>query len=156
MNVRSGWQEIPKEDKKIRDLLRPGVLVDVYLRDLKPQRKPKWLILVGQRRRDGERVFCSVYLNSKINGKVHSKEEDKKLQLKLEKTTSPYLDRNSYADCKTIREDNLEDLKRIILKTDHPRYCEIPNFDLERIKSLIAASPTVTGKVKEAYGLPPL
>lgn len=126
-----------------------GVVVKVYFDFVTPP-KEKRAIIVGESP-DGSQ-FAIVFINSKINKKVHRKLLAQLLHKYLDPTDRDYLDWPSYVDCTQLVMIEKAKVQRAVAKSPSCVIGWISNFDYEIIKNYILSAPTIKGKHKKKFG----
>ena len=130
--------------------LTVGTVVRVRVEDTFPP-KIKRLIVVGI---DADSVLlATVFINSEINPNVLSTDELKRLQLKLEATDRPYLDRDSYADCSDVRERKQSDIQSLLANDPTCHIGNVSAEDMRIVKGLIKSARTVSVRIKKKFSL---
>lgn len=141
----------PKHWQKLHAIpcVEIGVVVKVYL-DIVTPPKEKRAIIVGESP-DGSQ-FAIVFINSKINKKVHQKLLAQLLHKYLDHKDREYLDWPSYVDCTQLVMIDKAMVERAVAKSPSRVIGWVSNFDFEVIKNYILSSPTIKGKHKKKFG----
>lgn len=130
--------------------LEIGVVVKIFL-DIVTPPKNKRAIIVGESS-DGKQ-FAIVFINSKINKKVHRKLIAQLLQKPLDPEDCAYIDWPSYVDCTQMIMVDKAMVQRAVAKSPWRVIGWVSNIDYEIIKNYILSSPTIKGKYKKKFGL---
>lgn len=132
----------PEIDKHARSILTKGAVLRLQSADIWTP-KIKRLIVIGCT--DQGNNLGKIYINSEPQA-THS-------QLLLESKNRPYLDRDSYADCSRIYED---EYNTVLDAVKHDLGCHIGNLseeDMESIAKLLRACRTIPQKQKQKFGI---
>lgn len=126
-----------------------GVVVKVHLTTVTPP-KVKRVIIVGES--PDQSQLAIVYINSKLNKKVHRKQTDQKQHKYFEANDRDFLDRPSYVDCTKLVMIEKDKIKKAVVKKPSRVIGWISDFDFNALKNLILMSPTIKGKYKNKFG----
>lgn len=129
--------------------IETGVVVKVHLSTVSPP-KEKRLIVVGESP-DRSQVAL-VYINSKLNKKVHRKRKAQKLHKFFEAKDRDFLDWSSYVDCTQLIMIEKDKIKQAVVKSPSRVIGWISDFDFNSLKNLILISTTIKAKYKNKFG----
>lgn len=129
--------------------IEAGVVVKIFLNTVTPP-KEKRVVIVGESPDKSQIAY--VYINSRINKKVHQKRMAQRLHKKLDPKDRDYIDRTSYVDCTQLQTMEKYKIRRAIVKSPSRVIGWMSNFDYEVIKNNILSAPTIKGKHKKKFG----
>ena len=126
-----------------------GVVVKIYLDTVTPH-KEKRVLIVGES--PDKKQVAYVYINSRINKKIHQKLLLQSLHKKLNPKGREYLDWTSYVDCTQINVIEKSKIRLAVAKSPSRVIGWMSNLDYEVIKNYILSAPTIKGKHKKKFG----
>lgn len=129
--------------------IEAGVVVKMFVPTVTPP-KYKRVIVVGLSPDGLQAAF--VYINSKINKRVHCKRKAQKQQKYLDSTNRDYLDRPSYVDCTQLVTIEKEKIINAVRKCPSQLLGWTSPYDFNLLKDSILSSPTIKGKYKNKFG----
>ncbi len=113
--------------------------------------KTKRIIIVGI---DNQRVaLASVLINTEINPNRFPTTELKNLHLELKSEDRIYLDHTSFVDCSQIFEQDIADLKKMLIEDSSVHLGELSEEDIDTVVNKIKNAKTIPIKTKKKFGL---
>lgn len=129
--------------------IETGVILKVYLTITTPP-KEKRIIIVGES--PDKSQLAIVYINSKVNKRVHKTRKARKQQKYFDSEDRDYLDRPSYVDCTQLVMIEKTKIKKAVRKKPSRVIGWLSNPDFDILKKKILASTTIKGKYKNKFG----
>lgn len=129
--------------------IETGVIVKVHLTTTTPH-KEKRVIIVGES--PDQSQLAIVYINSKVNKRIHKTRKARKQQKYFDSEDREYLDRPSYVDCTQLVMIEKTQIKKAVTKKPSRVLGWLSNPDFDILKEKILASTTIKGKYKNKFG----
>lgn len=129
--------------------LENGVILKIYLTIVTPP-KFKRVIIVGES--PDQSQLAIVYINSKINKRVHKTREARRQQKYFDTKDREYLDKPSFVDCTKLVMIEKTKVQKVVRKKPSRVIGWLSNPDFDILKEKILASTTIKGKYKNKFG----
>lgn len=130
-------------------LIAVGDIIHILAKDTKPP-KEKFIIILGI---DKESVsVLTVFINTKINTKVHKTQYQQDLCYKIKKSDYSFLSHDSYIDLNEPRERSKNGIEWLLNKRPSAKKGCLKKDDLEMCRMLIHKARVLKGKECKQYG----
>lgn len=138
------------KEQLLESKLQPGSVIKMFVTDTTPP-KTKYFILLSA---DGDKLMiATVFINSDINPHNLSSPELASLQYKLCESDYNFLWKDSYANCASISERKIDNLKKDIDNDPNIFQGNINEKDFKAMRELIKKSKVIKRKIIKKYRL---
>jgi hypothetical protein len=134
----------------VEDNFKVGTVLKYHVDFTNPP-KSKRLIVIGFD--NSSVVFATVLINTEINPRLFPTKDLRDLHIELEEKTRDYLNHNSYVDCSQIHEQDINEVKKLILEDTKIHLGRLSEEDLTTITEKIKTAKTISSKTKKKFGL---